>query len=121
MDDFRDDFRDEKGRLKKGAPPLYKGKQFQQEPQDNPPDPATSFDDDLILAANDYGKPRSKVGRRAWCENLRDSRPVEFAALLSKALARKDEAQTNAGSGGPSVQVIFTTAPAGMYVDENGQ
>ena len=114
------------GKFAKGHPGFNqhtKGKFTADSPDTQPsPDiPAGSFDDDLIAAADDYGRPRSKIGRRAWCENLRDSRPVEFAGLLSKALARKDEAQINAASGSPSVQVFFTNAPAGMFVDENGQ
>jgi hypothetical protein len=49
------------------------------------------------------------------------SRPVEFTALLSKALARKAEAATNIATGAAGVTVVFATAPSGMHVDENGK
>lgn len=108
--------RDLRGRIVKGSIGLHR----KQEPQDTQPDPPSGdFDDDLIAAANSYGQSRSKVGRRAWCENFRDTKPAEFAAQLRASLARKAEAQTT-GSGG-LVHVSFVTAPAGMRVDENGQ
>ena len=114
--------RDARGRIVKGSPGLHRKQE--QPAQDNPtpiPDVSdTSFDDDLIAAAESFGQPRSKIGRRAWCENLRDTRPIEFAALLSKALARRDEAAISA-TGGPGVIVNFTTAPTGWCVDAEGK
>lgn len=120
--------RDQKGRLLPG----HKGSnQYSKQQSDTQSEPSpdtdalpsldTSFDDDLIAAAESYGKPRSKVGRRAWCEALRDTRPVEFAALLRPALARKAEAATSATGGGPGVHVSFTTVPSGMCVDADGK
>jgi len=42
------------------------------------------------------------------------NRPVEFAGLLSKALARKANDTVNASSG--IVEVNFSVAPAGMFL-----
>jgi len=107
----------ETGKFAKGHPGLYKGKQAQPDPQtepDNPPDSDTSFDDDLIAAAASYGRPRSKTGRRGWCEELRDTKPTEFAALLRPALERK---QRETAASLPGIgQVLIQSAPRDMFI-----
>ena len=121
----RDVFFTPSGKFAKGHPGFNKGKQAQSDTQSEPdtdplPSLDTSFDDDLIAASESFGKPRSKVGRRAYCEWLRDTRPVEFSALLRPALARKAETP-GAGGGGYIANITFNTAPSGMYIDANGK
>ena len=108
-----DDFRDEKGRIIKGHPGLNR-KQAQPDTSPTPePDlPSPDFDEAIIKAAHSYGTgSKGKVGLAGYCANLRDTRPVEYATLLSKALARKAEAATSAITGA-GVTVNFTTAPS---------
>ena len=50
--------RDERGRIVKGSPGLHR----KQEPQDNPPDLDTSFDDDIIAAANSSVNHAARLG-----------------------------------------------------------
>ena len=116
-----DDFRDEKGRLKPGAPPLYKGKQAQPDTQSDTPPFDGDFDDAIIFIAETYsGKPRVFVGLLAVCEDLRRNKSTEFASYLRQAYAnRQQKRQDNTIS--PGVHVSFVTAPSGMCVDANGK
>jgi len=119
---FRDDsiIRDERGRIVKGSPGLHRKPEQQSEQQAQPSPDASpisdaSFDDDLIAAANSFGQPRTKTGRRAWCESLRDQKPTEYAQLLTRALARKGEAQYSAASATP-ITVEIVPCPNGYFI-----
>lgn len=110
---LRDDSMPPPGRFQKG----HKGSnQYTKTKQLNPtPDTDASFDDDLIAAANSYGQPRTKTGRRAWCEALRDQKPTEYAQLLTKALARKAEAATNPDAYRP-ITVEILPCPENYFI-----
>ena len=89
-----DDFRDERGRLKPGAPPLNRGT------QSGPPiaesflgDPDNS-DDVIIYVSRNFGRRGSasdgQIGYYVW---LMKERPADFNAQHIKAVARKAEEQ----------------------------
>jgi len=100
---LRDDtiVRNERGQIVKGSAGLHR----KSEQPDAEPDLDATFDSDLIAVANTYGKPRSKVGRRAWCENFRDTKPEAYATQLRISLARQAEAAQVAASGVTVIQI----------------
>ena len=124
---LRDDtiIRDERGRIVKGSSAINKAKQAQSDQPDPAPDtdtPSPDFDAAIIAAANNFGtSTKPKMGLAGYCANLMESRPVEYAALLKSALARKADASYDPSTITPGVQISFVTAPSGMYVDENGK
>ena len=122
---LRDDtiIRDERGRIVKGSPGLHRKQEqdTQDQPDPDPDIPDGTIDDDIIAAANSFGSTKTKAGRRAFFESLRDTKPVEFAALLSKALARKANVAQAAAIGTAGVTVMFNTAPTGWCVDAEGK
>lgn len=104
----------------KGSNQYTKAQQSDPSPDTDTPSP--DFDAAIIKAAHSYGSgTKVKMGLAGYCANLRDTRPVEYATLLSKALARKAEASYDSNTVNPGVQIFFTTAPAGMYIDADGK
>jgi hypothetical protein len=106
-------YRDAKGRIKKGAPALFKGL-----PKPLEPPPDASFDDDIIHAANSFGHARARVGRIAWLQALMQEKPSEYATLLTRALARKAEEQAANAIGISGVTVVHVgSIPHDCYVE----
>jgi len=102
------------GVLLKGAPPLYKGKP-PPPPTDTPIDPTdTDFDAAILQAATHYGTKTPKVGLAGYAANLRDTRPQDFALLVTRAHSRKKAAIATAISGLTSI--TFTVAPSGQFL-----
>ena len=75
------------GKFKKGHPGFNPATQpTQDQPQDQDT-PSPDFDQAIIKAANNYGSGiKAKMGLDGYVAYLRDQRPVEYAAFLSKAL-----------------------------------
>ena len=122
-----DHFRDERGRLKKGAPPLFKGgKQAQPDNQPTqsdleplPSDPNNFYAALLYVARNHGRSDLPRVSMVGVCLDLKEERPVEYYQHLSKASSAK--AEESYGGGNYSTTVVFDTAPSGWCIDENGK
>ena len=104
----------EKGKFKKGHPG---SNQHTNPPPPSPEPPADGeFDAAILAAANDFGTTKKpKTGLPGYCASLRDSRPQDFAILVTKALARRTAAHDNATAYAP-ITVGFTTCPSNFFV-----
>ena len=103
-----------KGRFVKG----HKGTNQHTNPPPPPPSPPADgdFDSAILAAANNFGtasKPRT--GLAGYCASLRDTRPQDFAILVTKALARRAQAHDNAAAAIP-LTVTFTTCPSNFFM-----
>ena len=66
---------------------------------------------------NNFGRPagKPKVGLAGYCASLRDTRPQDFAALVTKALARRQFAQRQPAAAIP-ITVEFATCPSNYFI-----
>ena len=70
----------------------------------------------VLYAAQSFGTTKKpKTGLAGYCASLRDTRPQDFALLVTKATARRSLAVHNAAAYAPIV-VEFVTCPSNYFL-----
>ena len=105
----------ENGKFKKGHPGIN---QHTKPPPPPPTDAETDdFDIAILTAAQSFGTPKgkTKTGLPGYCNNLRDTRPQDFALLVAKALTRRTFAQDRRAAAIP-ITMEIVPCPSNFFM-----
>jgi hypothetical protein len=104
----------ENGKFKKGHPGF--NKPLNPPPTIDPLDADTDFDAAILAAAQRFGHgSKAKTGLAGYCASLRDTRPQDFAVLVTKALSRRTLASQSSIAAIP-ITVDIVPCPSNHFV-----